>query len=60
MYFQQRHLLAHKEGVVDQGYLDKSNDRRYSIGQRIVVKAADVRRLAELVGRLGENLRTLS
>ena len=49
---QQRHLLSHREGIVDQEYIDKSGDHTYSVGQRLVVREASVLRLAELVVKL--------
>jgi predicted RNA-binding Zn-ribbon protein involved in translation (DUF1610 family) len=57
LMFQRRHLLAHREGIVDQDYLDRTSDSDYVIGQRIVVAPEDVRRLAELVGALADGLR---
>src|SRR5438270_5371395 len=36
--FQQRHLLAHCEGIVDQDYIIKSGDTTYAVGQRIVIR----------------------
>jgi hypothetical protein len=30
--FQQRHLLAHCEGIVDQDYIIKSGDTTYAVG----------------------------
>lgn len=53
---QQRHVLAHQDGVVDQEYLDKSRDHRYRLGQRLVVKPTAVLRLAEIVERLAREL----
>jgi hypothetical protein len=47
--FHKRHLLAHTEGFVDDRYVIKSGDRSYSVGQRIVVREKDVRRLIEIV-----------
>ncbi|ODS56457.1 MAG: hypothetical protein ABS36_08730 [Acidobacteria bacterium SCN 69-37] len=41
--FQQRHLLAHTQGVVDQDYLTRSGDTAYRVGQRIVVRDTAVR-----------------
>lgn len=58
--FQQRHLLAHCEGIVDQRYIDRSGDRTYAVGQRVVVKTDAVRRLAALVQQLGGKLALLS
>lgn len=53
VFFQQRHLLAHREGIVDQQYIDRSGDRSYLPGQRLVVKELAVLRLADLVDKLG-------
>jgi uncharacterized Zn finger protein (UPF0148 family) len=59
IYFQQRHLLAHKEGIVDQDYIDRSGDRSYTHGQRLVVKESAVLRLADLVDKLGAAIKAL-
>jgi hypothetical protein len=56
-FFQQRHLLAHKEGMVDQAYIDKSGDHRYAVGQRLVIRQDVVLNLADLVSKLAEELR---
>ncbi|HVV82903.1 MAG TPA: hypothetical protein VHE35_07470 [Kofleriaceae bacterium] len=55
--FQQRHVLEHREGFVDQSYLDKSGDRDYAPGSRLVVKEAWVVRCADVVEKLGAGLR---
>lgn len=47
--FQQRHLLAHTQGIVDQDYITKSGDTRYRPGQRIVVRVDTVQ---EAVGHI--------
>ncbi len=57
--FQQRHLLAHCEGMVDQDYITKSGDTTYTAGQRLVIRDAAVSRLAGLVSTLTEELRKL-
>jgi len=57
--FQQRHLLAHRKGMVDQDYIDRSGDQSYSVGQRLVIKDAAVLRLADLVEKLGAAILTL-
>lgn len=59
IFFQERHLLSHKEGIVDQEYLDKSNDRAYSLGQKLVIKRAAVHRLADLLEKLSARLQLL-
>jgi len=58
LLFQQRHLLAHTEGIVDQKYIDKSGDHSYKPGQRLVVKEKDVLKLVELVNKIVTILRT--
>ena len=51
-YFQRRHLLAHRNGFVDQVYLDRSADIAYGVGQRLVVRGTDIEDLARLVEKL--------
>lgn len=55
--FQQRHLLEHRDGFVDQPYLDRTADSDYGVGARIVIKEASVKRLADLIEKLGAALR---
>ena len=56
--FQQRHLIAHKQGTVDDLRLRKSGDTRYRLGQRVVVRAPMVRDTLELIERLVAGLET--
>lgn len=56
-FFQQRHLLVHSDGIVDQVYLDRSGDDGYAIGQRLIVREEDVEVLAGLVSGLAAELR---
>jgi uncharacterized Zn finger protein (UPF0148 family) len=56
-FFQQRHLLAHNDGIVDQLYLDRSDDLSYSVAQRLVIRGDRVEVLADLVTRLATQLR---
>ena len=55
--FQKRHLISHTEGIVDQKYLDKTNDTIYKLGQRIVIKEKDVIELITLIEKLVAILR---
>jgi uncharacterized Zn finger protein (UPF0148 family) len=57
LLFQKRHLLAHTEGIVDDKFLDKTNDNTYKVGQRIVIKEKDVIELISLVEKLVTKLR---
>jgi len=54
--FQQRHLLAHTQGIVDEDYIAKSGDNTYSLGQKIVVKEGAITRLANLIDKLAKEL----
>jgi hypothetical protein len=56
VYFQQRHLLSHCEGIVDADYLAKSGDTTYQISQHLLITQAAVLELAELVEKLGNGL----
>lgn len=51
-YFQQRHCLAHKDGIVDPDYIARSGDSTYQAGQRLVVKEPAVRECLALVAKL--------
>lgn len=55
--YQRRHLLVHRQGIVDQAYLDKSGDSAYRLSQRIVVRADDVSALVGLLEKLAAGLR---
>lgn len=55
--YQQRHLLAHSEGMVDDKYLLRSQDTRYQVGQRIVVGPTDARTLINYVSIIANGLR---
>ena len=55
--FQQRHVLVHKQGIVDQPYIDRSGDSSYSEGQRLVIREHDVLELVDVVKKLVGGLR---
>jgi RNA polymerase subunit RPABC4/transcription elongation factor Spt4 len=56
--FQQRHLLAHRQGLVDEEYVTKSGDTRYRPGQRFVLRAEAVTEAVDLVEKLVTGLRS--
>jgi len=60
LLFQKRHLLSHKDGIVDDKYLQKSGDNSYKVDQRIVIKGSDARRLVELVTKLANEIRSVA
>ena len=55
-YFQQRHLLSHREGIVDADYVARSGDTTYQIGQHLIITQAAVLDLVELIEKLGNGL----
>lgn len=57
IYYQQRHLLAHHEGIVDQRYIERSGDKTYHVGQRIVVTPANVKQMRDLISSVANQLR---
>jgi uncharacterized Zn finger protein (UPF0148 family) len=54
---QQRHLLAHTQGLVDQDYISRSGDSSYRLGQRIVVREAAVRDVVDSIEKLATAMR---
>ena len=54
--FQQRHLLAHREGLVDMDYIARTDDTGYREGQRLVIREAAVRYYLALVEKLAGGL----
>ena len=57
MMFQRRHLLEHKNGLIDEEYIRKSGDTSAVPGQRIVVHSHDLLRLIHLLDSLGSGLK---
>lgn len=51
--FQRRHLFAHRQGLVDQKYIDRSGDTCYQLGQRVVLHENNVREYVALIRKLG-------
>jgi len=53
---QARHVLAHRDGLVDADYVAKSGDHRYAVGQRLVVTPDEVRSLVDLTEKVAAAL----
>ncbi len=56
MYFQQRHLLAHQQGIVDADYISRSGDASYATGQRLIIRPNAVLEFADFIEKLGQQL----
>lgn len=54
--FQRRHVLQHNDGIVDPEYIEKSGDDAYSVGQRLIVKKADILVYANIVENIGNKI----
>ena len=54
--FQQRHLLAHTQGIVDQDYIAHSGDKSHRAGQRLVIGEVTVRYYLDVIQKLAAGL----
>ena len=54
--FQKRHLVAHKLGVVDQDYVDKTGDAQAVVGRKVPIGASEVNQLANHVRAIARGL----
>jgi Zn finger protein HypA/HybF involved in hydrogenase expression len=57
--FQQRHLIEHNHGLIDERYIQNSNDNSYKVGQRVIIRSSDALKLLGYVRRLSQGLSTL-
>ncbi len=55
--FQQRHLIEHNNGLIDERYIKNSNDSSYQIGQRVIVRKPDALMLLGYIRKLSTGLR---
>lgn len=56
MLFQQRHIIEHNNGLIDDRYIQNSGDKSYRVGQRVIIKNKDAMRLLNLVRKLSSGL----
>jgi hypothetical protein len=54
--FQKRHLLAHRMGVVDEEYVEKSGDPVAIVGRKITLTTEEVSGLIAIMARIGTGL----
>ncbi len=60
LMFQRRHIIEHNSGLIDERYLEKTKDSSYEIGQRLIVKKSDIKKLIEVIRKLGEGIRIIT
>jgi hypothetical protein len=53
---QRRHILIHNRGIVDDEYLDLSEDTSFALGERIRIRSTEAKRFLERVRDMGLNL----
>jgi hypothetical protein len=56
IYFQKRHVIAHKMGVVDEAYVKTSGDFKAVVGRKVVLNSAEIVRVLDLIAKLGSSL----
>ncbi|MBP3856656.1 MAG: hypothetical protein IK990_13720 [Ruminiclostridium sp.] len=59
LFFQKRHIVEHNSGIIDQKYIDNSNDNSYTVGQRLIVKKDEVIEFLRIVKKLGAGIKIL-
>lgn len=42
LFFQRRHIIVHNNSIVDEKYLQKTNDKSFRLGQKITINDVDV------------------
>lgn len=57
--FQQRHIIEHNNGLIDERYIQSSGDISYRVGQRVIIKNQDVMRLLRYIRKLSDGLSKL-
>lgn len=59
MLFQQRHIIEHNNGLIDERYIQNSGDISYKVGQRLIIKNQDAMRLLRYIRKLSDGLSKL-
>ena len=54
--FQKRHLLAHKMGVIDREYIDKTADAEAVVGRMIKIERDEIKEIIKVLRKLSSNL----
>lgn len=57
--FQQRHIIEHNNGLIDERYIQNSGDNSYRVGQRVVIRNQDALRLLGYIRKLSDGLNEL-
>ena len=60
IYYQRRHLLIHTNGIVDEDYLNKTNDSNYRVGERIVFDQKSALEFTNIIKKVGEGIKKIN
>lgn len=56
--FQKRHLISHNDGIVDNVYLEITNDKRADLGRMIMINTKDVEEMLVSIEQIAQNLQS--
>lgn len=59
LMFQRRHILEHNNGIIDERYLQKTNDTKNRLGARLVVQRESILNFLKIIIQLVEQLQKL-
>ena len=59
MLFQQRHIIEHNNGIIDERYIHNSGDTSYKVGQRVIVRNQDTLRLLNHIRKITDGLKSM-
>jgi len=54
--FQKRHLLSHKMGIIDNEYIQKTDDAEAIVGRKVCISEDEVKRLIEIIHKIACNI----
>lgn len=59
LMFQKRHILEHNDGIVDERYIEKTNDLEYEVNQRLIITHKSVSSFIRIITKLIKGIRNL-
>lgn len=59
LMFQKRHILEHNDGIVDEKYIEKTNDLEYEVNQRLIITHKSVSSFIRIITKLIKGIRNL-
>lgn len=53
-------MLIHTNGIVDEDYLNKTNDSNYRVGERIVFDIKSALEFTNIIEKVGEGIKKIN